>query len=109
MSGATAFVIAAAIAFVLGLRGSVRLTKRYHDVTLLLVARERLILGSFVGVSWIITLAGGWFVFTSARRLLGFPALDWTPLVSLLIASIVLFIPAALDYLVDRVARVPWR
>lgn len=107
MSGA--FVVAAAIAFVLGLRGSVRLSRRYHDVSALLVPRERLILGSFVAVAWVITLAGGWFVATSARRLLGFEPLDWTPLASLLVASVVLFIPAGLDFIVDRVARVPWR
>lgn len=109
MSSGLAFTIVALIAFILGVRGSVRLTRRYHDVTPELVEGERLILAAFVVVSWLITLVAGYLIAVTARRLLGFQPLEWTPLVTLLLASLVLLIPAGLDLVVARVARVPWR
>lgn len=109
MTNAHLFVVVVAIAFVLGLRGSVRLTRRYADVSALLVRRERAILGSFVIVAWLITGAAGFFGALSARRLLGYEAIDWTPFASVIVASVILFIPVFLDYVVDRVARVPWQ
>jgi hypothetical protein len=108
-SGTTAFVVLGSVAFIFGLRGSIRLTRRYVDVSVRLVQRERAILGSFVVVAWLITIGAGFFDAVAARRLLGFTALDWTPVASIVIASLILFIPAGLDYVVDRVARVPWR
>lgn len=103
------FLIVTIIGFVLGLRGSIRLSRRYHDVAPELIRRERLLLASIVGVAWIITFAAAWFAFFSARRLLGFAAIDWTPVGSLVIATFVLYIPAGLDYVVGLVARVPWK
>lgn len=107
MSDGSVFVVLGAAAFFLGLRGSVRLTRRYIDVSSALVARERLILVSFVVVAWIITGAAGYFDLLSARRILGFQPFEWTPFTSIVIASVILFIPAGLDYVVTRVARVP--
>ena len=109
MNDGTIFVILGAAAFFLGLRGSVRLTRRYLDVTVALIPRERLILASFVVVAWLITGAAGYFDLLSARRILGYAPFDWTPIASIVIASVILFIPAGLDYVVSRVARVPWR
>ena len=109
MDSSVAFVIAASVALILGLRGSVRLSRRYASVSAVLDGRERTVLGSIAVTAWIITLAAGYFVVVSARALLGFERLPWTPFVSILIAAIVLFIPVGLDYVVERVARVPWR
>ena len=107
--GARWFLFVTIAAFALGLRGSLRLRRRYIDVSDQLVNRERLLLASIVGVSWTITVAAGYFAFVSARRLLGYGALEWTPVVSLVIATMILCIPAALDYIVGLVARVPWK
>lgn len=109
MNDAWVFIILGACAFLLGLRGSVRLTGRYKDVQSELIPRERLLLASLVGVSWLITLAGGYFLALSIRRSLGYPPFEWTPFTSILVASAVLFIPAGLDYVVSRIARVPWK
>lgn len=97
------------IAFFVGLRGSIRLQRRYVDVRDQLVRRERLLLQSIVTVAWIITVAAGFFAAVSARRILGLDALDWTPFAALIVATAVLFIPAGLDYVVGLVARVPWK
>ena len=107
--GARWFLAVTAIAFILGLRGSIRLHRRYRDVAEQLIPRERLLLASIVGVSFTITVAAGYFALVSARRLLGYEAIEWTPIVSLIVATAILFIPAALDYVVGLVARVPWR
>lgn len=109
MNEASVFVAVGAFAFLFGLRASVRLTRRYRDVSPLLISRERLILGSFVVVAWSITFAAGFFDGLSARRLLGFDPIQWTPFVSILVASAILFIPVGLDMVVSRVARVPWK
>lgn len=105
---AVTFTVVLAIAAILGVRATYRLTRRYRAVRERLTIREREILGAFVGVSWVITLVALYFGFIAARRVLGLEALAWTPTVSLLLSSIVLLLPAALDYIVDRVARVPW-
>lgn len=93
---------------VLGIRGSWRLTRRYHDVSPQLVERERLILLAFVIVAWLVTVAAAYFGFLTVRRLLGFEPLPELAPVSALVAFGVFMIPAFLDAVVDRVARVPW-
>jgi hypothetical protein len=77
-------------------------------VRALLIGRERMLLGSLVVVAWVITVAAGYFDGVSAIRLLGYTLPAGTPIVSIIFASIVLFIPSGLDYVVNRVARVPW-
>jgi hypothetical protein len=106
---AVAFTVVLAIAAILGLRATFRLTRRYRAVSPQLDERERLVLGSFVGVAWVITLTASFYGILSARRLLGLDPIAWSATISLLLASAVLLIPAGLDYIVDRVARVPWR
>jgi hypothetical protein len=101
------FVALGAVAFFLGLRGSIRLTRRYFDVRTKLVGRERLLLGSICVVAWIITVAAGYFDAASTLRVLGYTLPVGTPFVSIVIASLVLFIPVGLDYVVNRIARVP--
>ena len=101
------FVVVGIAAFLFGLRASVRLTRRYMHVSELLLPRERLILGAFVVVAWVITVGAGVVDFLTARRLLGYDSLDWAPVVVLVTASVILFIPVGLDLVVSRVARVP--
>lgn len=107
MSEAWVFVLLGAIAVILGIRGSVRLTHRYLDAARILIPRERLLLGALVVVCWLITIVGAYFVVISARRIAGFDALEWSPFASIVLASAVLFIPAALDFVIERIARLP--
>lgn len=97
------FIIAAAA----GVRSSVHLTRRYRAVRGQLDARDGLLLLAFVLVAWTLTAASLWWGFVSIRRIVGFEALDWTPFVSVVIAAVVLLIPAYLDAIVSRVAKVP--
>lgn len=93
-------------AFLTGLRSTVRLWRRHRDVApVLLDPRERLVLGTFVVVAVLLTATAGYFGFLSVRRLLGLDALEGTALLSALIASVVLYIPAGLDWVVGRIAR----
>lgn len=98
-----------AIAAVFGLRGSIRLTQRYHDVREQLEWREGWILLLLALVSWTITLAAGYYGFLSVRTVLGFPRIEGIAPVSAIIAIAVLFLPTLIDAVVDRVARVPWK
>jgi len=70
--------------------------------------RETLILRAVVIVAWTITIAALYFGFLAVRRLLGYEPLPELVPVSAVIAIGVLLIPAFLDYIVERVARVPW-
>lgn len=102
---AVLFVVAA----VFGLRGSIRLTRRYRAVRDRLDQRERLVLLAFVIVAWLITCAAFWFGSLSVRTVLGYERIVWIAPFSALIATGVLLVPAFLDAVVERVARVPWK
>lgn len=103
------YAVLFAVVAVLGLRGSVRLTARYRAVRDQLDDRERSVLEAFAIVSWVITIAALYFGALAVRRLLGFEPLPGLTAASAVIATLVLLIPAFLDFVVDRVARVPWR
>jgi len=96
------------IVAILGLRGSWRLAARYASVRSQLDDRETWILRAIVIVSWVITLAALYYGLLAVRRLLGFESLPELVPVSVIVAIAVLLIPAFLDYIVERVARVPW-
>lgn len=108
MNEGTWYLALFVIVGVLGIRGSWRLTRRYHDVSSQLVDRERLILLAFVIVAWLITVAAAYFGFLTVRRMLGFEPLPELAPVSAVIAFGIFLIPAFLDAVVDRVARVQW-
>lgn len=107
MTLTAAFLFAVALAALLGLRASLRLTRRYTAVRDRLVGRERSVLRAFVVVSWTITLAALFFGGTALRRIFGFDPLDWAPPISVAIATAVLFVPVFLDATVERIARSP--
>lgn len=109
MNEAIPLLVAFLIVAVLGIRGSWRLTRRYHDVRGQLIPRERLILLAMVIVAWTVTVAALYFGGLSVRRALGFPALPELAPLGTLFAIVIFLIPAFLDAVVDRVARVPWR
>lgn len=102
------YVVLFAVVVILGVRGSVRLTRRFVAVHDRLDDRETWVLGSYVIVAWAITAAAIYFGGLSVRRLLGYEPIDSLQFVSAVVAAVVLLIPAFLDYVVDRVARVPW-
>lgn len=109
MNDGRLFVALGAAAVLLGLRGSIRLHRRYVDVRDQLIDRERWLLAAIVTVAWLVTIVGGYLVVMTGRRLFGLPAFDWAPIVTILCAEAILLIPAFLDWVVTRVARVPWR
>lgn len=96
------------IASILGLRGSIRVTRRYVAVRDSLMLRESSILLLLVFICWVITGAALWFGILNVRRLLGFEPLPELIPISALIATVILFVPTLVDVVVDRVARVPW-
>jgi hypothetical protein len=97
------------IAAIFGLHGSVRVTRRYRAVTFDLDWRERMVLLLLVGICWVITTTAFYVGILSIRQLLGFERLpQLIPLTSLL-ATLILFVPTVIDFVVTRVSRVPWR
>ena len=72
------------------------LRQDYRAVKPLLVPRYQSIGRAFVIASLVVVIALGWFAIVTARRLLGFEAFDWTPIVSWIIVMPALLLP---DYL----------
>jgi Mn2+/Fe2+ NRAMP family transporter len=101
------YVIAAVfvVACLVGLRSTLRLARIYRDVAPALPARDRMILQAFVVVAGSITTASGIFGALAVRRLLGFPPLSWSPFITVVVATIVLFLPLYLEQVVQRIAR----
>lgn len=101
----TAVALTFVFAFLVGVRSTWRLWRRYQATSPTLTEpRAYLVLVAFVAVSLIVTAAAGYFGFVSVRRLLGFEPIPGTPFVSTIVAICVLFIPALLDAVVKRVA-----
>lgn len=96
-----ASILVLGLAFAGGARSTIRLWRlwRRDEET-----RRSLILAAFAWIALVITGAAAFFGVLSVRRALGFQPFPWAPLVSVLVASVVLFIPIALDWLVDRIA-----
>jgi hypothetical protein len=105
-----AFVLALVIAAGLGIRSSVRMTRRYRALVkdgLLQDALQRLILGTFVFVAWTITVGALYIGALSVRRILGFTPIAQLAPVTTLVAIAILLIPAVLDLVVTRIERRP--
>lgn len=103
------FAVLFVIAAIFGLRGSIRLTRRYLDVRDQLDWRESAILLLLAGVAWSITVAASFYGFLAVRTVLGLPRIEGIAPLSATIAIMVLFLPTLIDAVVDRVARVPWK
>lgn len=99
------FALGILIAFVFGIRSTIRLWLRYRAAGDVLDGRDRLILRSFVAVSVAITLAAGFYGLLVFQHLAGLNVMDWQPALAELVAIGVLFIPTALDLAVQRIAR----
>lgn len=102
---AVMFIIAA----VFGLRGSLRVTRRYFGVRAALEWQEELVLGLLAAICWTITVAAGFYGFLSVRTLAGFPRIPELAPISAVLAIAILFLPTLIDSVVDRVARIPWQ
>lgn len=85
--------------FVLGLRSTVRLWDRYSYGR---EPRSRILL-AFVVIACALTLVAGWVGFLALRRLLGFEAVPWTPIVTYGLAIIIVAIPVWLDYIAEGI------
>lgn len=109
MTEGTWFASIFVIAGVFGIRGSVRVTRRYIGVRDELQWRERWILLLLAGTCWVITTAALFYGFLSVRTLLGFERFVGLAPISVLLAAVILFLPTVIDYVVERVARVPWK
>jgi hypothetical protein len=84
-------VVAFVGAFVLGSRSTWRQYRRWQRRGAF-ETRNRILLLLFA-ICALITGAAGWYGFISARRLIGFEALPWTPVPSVLIATGIVLIP----------------
>lgn len=85
----------------LGIRATWRLWRIYwfnHE------SRKQEILLGLALTSTIITGAASFYGVLAIRRLLGFEPLDWTAPISLALAAAVLFLPAALERMVNHIA-----
>lgn len=96
------------IAFVLGVRASVRMTLRYWAVADELDWRERLVLLLLMNIAWVITIMAGYVGFLSVRTLLGYEPINELRPVTVVLSTLVLLLPAVIDFVVARVARVEW-
>lgn len=92
------------LAFAGGLRSTVRLWRVWRRDR---ESKRSLILAAFALIAVTITGAAVFFGVLSVRRALGFDALPWAPVASLVVASLVFLIPMALDWLVARIAGGP--
>ena len=99
MNDAVVVAVLFVVPAILGVRATYRLWRLYLDT------KRNSIVFSFAMISTIITSAASFYGIIAIRRLLGFTPLDWTPGASLLLAALVLFIPAALERLVDNIGR----
>ena len=97
------FLLVLGVAFVLGVRSTFRLWALYRRVSPTLPDKRRLILQSYVVVSAVVTLAAGYFGALSTRRILGYDPMPATALVSLAIATVVLFVPLYLDQVIRTI------
>lgn len=104
MTGQDLFTFGVLVALVLGIRSSLRLTRRYVAARVMLAGRERAVLRAFVIVAWSITAAAAYFALVALRRIIGADPIAWSPTTSAVVASLILFLPVFLDVTVDRVA-----
>lgn len=104
MSG-WAFAIAFLLAFVIGLRSSIRITSTYRSIRTVLAGPEELIAFAFVVVAWTVTLAAGWYGVVGVMRVADFNIPAESAIVSLLVAVFVLALPPFLDYVLEYIAR----
>lgn len=55
----------------------------------------------------VVTVTGIWVGLLTVRRLLGFPALEWSPPVTGLLAVIIFWVPVLFDWVVNQIAHRP--
>lgn len=105
MTSSWAFAIAFLLAFLIGVRSTIRIARTYLDIRNKLVRAERAIALTFVIVAAVVTGAAGWFGGLAVMRISGLDTVFWTPLVSFLVVICVLALPPLIDLVLDNVAR----
>lgn len=99
---ALAYTIAFGLPVVLGIRATYRLWRIYlFDAE----SRSQVILLAFAVIATVITVAGAVFGGLALRRFLGFEALPFSAPLTIVLAAIILLIPAALERLVTYIGR----
>lgn len=93
------------IALVSGTEGSVRLTMRYLSIRPVVDRTDAWIVLGMALVAWALVLFMLYIGILSLRRIAGLAPLDWTPVVTNVFATGLLFIPKFLSVVVERVAR----
>lgn len=94
------------VAAFFGVRDSLRVTQRYLDVKTALDWRERLVLMLLVFICWTITIAAAWYGILAVRRALGFEPLGFVAIpISIVISSLILFVPSIIRAVLEFIAR----
>ncbi len=94
------------IGFVFATIVSIRLVIRYRRVAKELGPEPNILGAGAVVIAVVVTLALGFFGFVSARRLNGAAPLDWTPIVGVIVAGLVLYgIPIVLEVMFQLIER----
>ena len=106
MSDPILFALLFLIPSALGVRATWRLWRVYRFDE---ESRASPILLAFALVATLITAAAIWFGVINLRRLLGLEPIAWAPTISIVIAAVILLIPAGLERLVDYVGKRPPR
>lgn len=102
MTEALTYTVVFGIPALLGLRATWRLWRIYlFDGE----SRSQVILLSFAVVATLITGAAFWFGGLTLRLFLGYEPIPWTRPVGLIVAAVILMIPAGLEWLVGYIGR----
>lgn len=104
------FIVGSALlflaAFGVGIRETWRMWRRYRTTMPLLAEPEAyLLLWALTVTCLVVTGSAGFFGILALRHLLGFGGEHYVPLLSLVVASAVLFIPLFLGWVADRISE----
>lgn len=97
--------LALVAAFAVGAHATWTLRREYRTIKPYIRLRNRRLGQAFVTVSEIITVGVGFYGALSVWSLLGFKRPDWAPLVGLIVALPILFVPRYLLIVWRRIGR----
>jgi hypothetical protein len=103
MDNTAAYVLLAIVllAFVLAIRATARLWRIHLSEE----PPRSLITGTLFGIAFVITAAGGWYGLMSLRVQMGGEPISELRIISIVLAILILFIPAAIDRVVGIIQR----
>ena len=92
------------VTFLIGIRSTYRLWVKYRAISKILKPRRNIIGLVFFIVALMVTTAAGYYGTLSALHIFGVQTVPGVSFVSLVIAAVILFIPAILDGTFDYIA-----